>query len=110
MIIHCGSLPFNCITHRRPTRDIFMTNIQADIIKFIKRNRVSTTEVADALGKTGLLPRVKPITEDQHKVGKVRCIFTANESNYELHEQIRDVEEGEIVIVFVNECNDSHSL
>ena len=88
------------------TRDLIVLEIQNEIVKFIKRNRVSTTEVADALGKDGLLPALKPMTQDQHKVGKIRCIFAAHESNYAVHEQIREIEEGEVIIVFVHECKE----
>ncbi|MCB9062410.1 MAG: RraA family protein [Halobacteriovoraceae bacterium] len=75
-----------------------------NIIKYIRRNRVSTTEVADALGKNGVLPDIFPINSGHHEVGKVRCVFTANESNYAVHEQIRHIEEGEIVIIFTHNC------
>jgi len=81
-------------------------SIEEEIILFIRRNRVSTTELADAMGKKGLMPGVKPIIDDVHRVGRVRCVFAAFESNYEVHEQIRDIQEGEVVVVFVHECND----
>jgi len=81
-------------------------SIKSDIISYIKKNRVSTTEVADALGKTGVLPRVLPVNDDMHEVGKVHCIFTANESNYQVHQEIREVQENDIVIVFVHNCGE----
>ena len=81
-----------------------MTKIEKDIIKFLRKNRVSTTELADALGKYGNLPEISPITGGMHKVGKVRCIFTAYESNYEMHDHIRHIEEGEVVVVFTHKC------
>lgn len=34
------------------------------IIEFINSNRVSTTEVADALGKSGVVPKVQPINNN----------------------------------------------
>ena len=76
------------------------------IIDYCRKNRVSTTEIADALGKSGVFPRVQPINHNQYKVGTVRCIFTANNSNYAVHEQVRDVQEGEIVIIFCHNCDD----
>lgn len=79
--------------------------IQDEIIRYIKRNRVSTTEVADSLGKSGVLSSVLPLTPEQFKVGRVRCVFTANNSNYSLHEQIKQVEEGDIVILFTHNCD-----
>ncbi len=77
-----------------------------EIIQYIAVNRVSTTEVADALSKTGVLPGVLPINRGLHKVGKVRCVFAAYESNYTVHEQMRRVEAGEIPAVFIHSCHD----
>jgi len=77
-----------------------------DIVNYIRDNRVSTTEVADAMGKQGVLSGVHPLIQDQFKVGRVRCIFTANNSNYDLHEQIKHVEPGEIAVVFEHNCGE----
>lgn len=76
------------------------------IIEYCTSNRVSTTEVADALGKSGVLKGVKPINPDHFCVGKVRTIFAAHNSNYSVHEQIREVKKGEVVIIFSHECED----
>lgn len=75
------------------------------IIEFCVDNRVSTTEVADALGKSGVLPDIVPINFDNYCVGPVRVIFTANNSNYSVHEQIRNVKRGEVVIIFAHGCD-----
>ena len=74
------------------------------IIDFIQENRVNTTEVADALGKKGHLPNILPINSEQFRVGRVRCVFTANHSNYAVHEQIKHVEKDDVVIVFAHNC------
>lgn len=79
-------------------------SISDEIISFIKKNRVSTTEVADALGKTGVLPDVLPVIGDVHEVGRIHCVFTANESNYQVHQEIKDITENDIVIVFTHNC------
>jgi regulator of RNase E activity RraA len=76
------------------------------IIEMIRRNRISTTEVADALGKTGVLPRQMAVTPDLHRVGRGRAIFAANGSNYDVHEQVRHVEDREVPVVFTHECDD----
>ncbi len=76
------------------------------IIDFCISNRVSTTEVADALGKSGVVPKVQPISPNKFCVGPVRAVFTANDSNYAVHDQIRDVQKGEVVIIFAHNCND----
>ena len=81
-------------------------NYKDKIIEFCKKNRVSTTEVADALGKSGVLEGLKPINENFYKVGKVRTIFTANNSNFSVHEQIIDVDDGDVVIIFAHNCNE----
>jgi 4-hydroxy-4-methyl-2-oxoglutarate aldolase len=77
-----------------------------EIISYIRKNRVSTTEVADAMGKVGALPNLLPVNSDQFRVGRVRCLFTAFESNWDVHEQARSIEPGEIVVVFTHECGD----
>ncbi|WP_343816615.1 RraA family protein [Colwellia asteriadis] len=80
--------------------------MKEQIISFIKKNRVSTTEVADALGKKGVLPNVLPVIDDVHEVGRIHCVFTANESNYQVHDEINKVNENDIVIVFTHNCGE----
>ena len=80
-------------------------NYKKEILNFCKKNRVSTTEVADALGKSGVLDGLKPNCGNHYKVGVVRTVFTANNSNYSVHEQILNVEEGDVVIIFTHNCN-----
>lgn len=81
-----------------------LTPIAQKIIDTIKLNRISTTEVADALGKKGVLHGVQPVTYDLHCVGPVRAVFTAFNSNYGIHDQVRVVEPGEVVVVYAHEC------
>jgi regulator of RNase E activity RraA len=80
-------------------------NIKNEIIEYIKQNRISTTEVADALGKKGVLNNVNSMLQDTHRVGSIRAIFSANNSNYFVHEQIRDVEKDEIVVIYTHNCD-----
>jgi len=80
-------------------------NYLNEIIEFCISNRVSTTEVADALGKSGVIHGLQPINLNQFRVGPVRAIFTANNSNYAVHEQIRDIQKGEVVIIFAHNCD-----
>lgn len=75
------------------------------ILEYCIANRVSTTEVADALGKSGVLPKVQPVNFNQFRAGPVRLIFTANNSNYAVHEQILGVQKGEVVIIFPHNCD-----
>jgi 4-hydroxy-4-methyl-2-oxoglutarate aldolase len=81
-------------------------NYMQKILDFCRKNRVSTTEVADALGKTGVFPRVLPINNNQYRIGPVRCVFTANGSNYAVHEQVRDVNAGEVVLLLTHQCTE----
>lgn len=73
--------------------------IEEKIITYIRKNHVSTTEVADCLGKTGAVENVFPIVDGMHKVGKIRYIYGFNESNWSIHEQAREVEPEEIVLI-----------
>ncbi len=81
-------------------------NYKKEIIAFCKENRVSTTEVADALGKNGVMPKILPINNNQYKVGQIKTVFTANMSNYAVHEQVIDVKKGDVVIIFTHGCED----
>ena len=74
------------------------------IVDFLTRNRVSTTEVADALGKTGVIEDVMPINRGHYRVGKVRWIYAYEESNWPVHEQIQDIEDDCVVFVEAFDC------
>lgn len=75
------------------------------IVDYIKRNRVSTTEIADCLGKSGVLEGVLPLNRGHFRVGKVRYIYACDESNWTVHEQLVDVKEDEVVVVDTYDCN-----
>lgn len=83
-----------------------MNQIDKKILDYLVRNRVSTTEVADALGKTGVVPNVMPITQGQYKAGKVKWIYTYESSNWPVHEQIQEIEEDNIIFVEPFDCGD----
>src|SRR5437868_6722674 len=84
---------------------IEITEATRRIIGYIKRNRVSTTEVADCLEKTGALPNVRPINGGHFRVGPVRWVYAYRGTNWHVHEQVSDVQEGEVVLVEALECN-----
>ena len=69
------------------------------IIDYIRRNRVCTTEVADCLGKTGVLENVMPINRGHFKVGNVKWVYADHESNWNVHKMIIDTQEGDIVFI-----------
>lgn len=81
--------------------------IQKKIINLIKVNRISTTEVSDALSKKGSLENIRPIDYQNslHKVGSIKCVFAYKESNYLVHDQIKKVKKNDIVIIFTKDCN-----
>lgn len=78
--------------------------MKAKIIDFIRRNRVSTTEVADCLGKSGVLENVMPINRGHFKVGNVKWVYAYAESNWDVHEQIISTEENDVVFIEAFDC------
>lgn len=74
------------------------------IIDYIKRNRVSTTEVADCLGKSGVLENVLPINRGHFKVGNVKWVYAYNETNWDVHAQVTDTKENDIVFIDAIDC------
>ena len=80
--------------------------IQEKIIKTIRDNKISTTEVADVLGKKGHIRGPLPVTEGLHKVGLVEFVYAWNESNWEVHEQLQYINEGRMVYVHGMNCNE----
>ena len=52
-----------------------MKDITDEIIDYLIRNRVSTTEVTDAMGKTGVMPGLYPINRGQYKAGKIKWLM-----------------------------------
>jgi regulator of RNase E activity RraA len=82
------------------------SSLAQQIVDTITANRISTTEVADALGKRGVLRGVGAMTENLHRVGIVRPVFTAHDSNYAVHDQIRDIQPGEVCVIYAHACDD----
>lgn len=81
-------------------------DLKEEIISLIRRNRISTTEVADALGKSGLIPKVLPLLSNIHRAGEATFIYAFNHSNWETHEQIAKIGENKVVYVHGIECGD----
>lgn len=76
------------------------------IIDFIKRNRVSTTELADCMGKSGAIHNTKAINRGHFAVGNLFYVYACNGTNWDVHEQIQEVEDGDIVFVDVLDEHD----
>lgn len=85
-------------------------NTSQAIIKFCLQNHVSTTEASDALDKSGVFGSVKPINSNIYCVGHVKCVFAANNSNWELHDQLIDINEGDIVVIFTRNIDNNRSV
>ena len=83
-----------------------MDDISGRILDYIVANRMSTTEIADALYKTGELnPKLKPIIQGIRAVGFVEYVLASNNSNYNLHEQIKDVQKNKIILADSINCD-----
>lgn len=74
-------------------------DIKDKILNYIIKNKVSTTEVADAMGKTGLVEGVSPLNIGDYKAGYVRVCFAWDNTNYNVHEDFKKIQEDEVVLV-----------
>ena len=83
-----------------------MDKVTEKIIDLIRINRISTTEVADCLGKSGLYPGARSIQPGFYRVGKVRWVYACNESNWTIHEMVRQVCPGEVVLMEAINCGE----
>ena len=83
-----------------------MNNIVQEAINLIEANKISTTEVADVLGKTGQIPNVRALNKGKFCAGAVVCLYAINNSNYELHRQLADADlNGKILFVYNVNCD-----
>ena len=78
--------------------------MKSKIIDYIRRNRVSTTEVADCLGKSGALEGVMSVNRGHFRVGNVKWVYAYSESNWTVHEQIISTQENDIVFIEAFDC------
>jgi regulator of RNase E activity RraA len=62
--------------------------IKEKIINYISKNRVSTTEVADCLGKSGAVHDVYPLTPGHFVVGEIYYLYAIQDSNWMVHEEL----------------------
>jgi regulator of RNase E activity RraA len=82
-----------------------MGDIKNDILEYIRRNRVSTTEVADCLGKTGCLEDILPINQGKFCAGFVTYAYAVNESNWTIHEAVTGNIKDKIVFMDAIDTN-----
>ena len=76
------------------------------IIDYIKRNRVSATEIADCLGKKGAIFNANAVNRGHFAVGNVFYVYACNGTNWDIHEQIQSVQDNDIVFVDVYDTDD----
>lgn len=75
------------------------------IIREIEKNKISTTETADILGKKGALKNLFPLNPGHFRVGEVIFIYAYNQSNWEVHEQIAKLDcKNKIVYIHGLKC------
>jgi len=75
--------------------------MKKSIIDFIKRNRVSTTELADCMEKSGAINNVNAINRNHYAVGNIFYVCTCNGTNWDVHKEIENVEDGDIIFIDV---------
>lgn len=64
--------------------------IKEQIIDYIQKNRVSTTEIADCLGKAGAIENVSPLNQKHFQVGEVEYLYAIKDSNWDVHELLHN--------------------
>lgn len=70
-----------------------------EIIDFIEKNRISTAEIGDALGKVGGIDGVVPLIKDLHFVGEVFYTFAYADSNWMIHNDAINVSKNSVVFI-----------
>lgn len=76
-------------------------------LDLIEANKISTTEIADVLGKTGQIEGVRALNTGMFKAGEVKVIYAINNSNYEVHKQLAESDDikGKILFVYNVNCD-----
>lgn len=76
------------------------------IIDLIKKNRISSVELSDALGKQGIISGLKPLNSGHFSVGEVKYIYGHSSSNWSIHKQAEEVVDGGILFADAIECEE----
>lgn len=87
-----------------------MSTVKNEIIELIMRNKISTTEVADCMGKSGLFADAHAVNRGHFAVGSVHWVYACNNSNYTVHEQVRELNAGDIVMIEPFECGERSTI
>lgn len=80
-------------------------NYLEEALSLIEANKISTTEIADVLGKTGQIEGVHTLNRGMFKAGEVKFIYAINNSNYDVHKQLAESDDIKDKILFVYNVN-----
>ena len=87
-----------------------MESIKSKIIQYLEDKQVSTEEIADILGKTGVIKGVYPIADGHYVAGEIQYVYAYNNSNWPVHEQLRDLQPDRILFVDTLFVDDDHAV
>lgn len=86
---------------------VLTINLTDKIIDYIEENKVSSTEIADILNKTGEINRrIRPLINRLRAVGKVYYAPSFNESNWYTHYFLQSAPKKHIIYVEGINCAD----
>lgn len=87
-----------------------MDTTTSKIIHYLEERHVSTEEIADILGKTGVVKGAYPIDEGRYIVGEIQYVYAYNNSNWPVHEQLRDLKPDKVLFVDTFFVDDDHAI
>lgn len=88
--------------------DKSIEELRAQAIELIENNIISSTEVGDVLSKSGQIKGVFALNRQKFCVGEVVFIYAINNSNYEVHKQVAELDlKDKIVFVYNVNCTDA---
>ena len=73
--------------------------IKEKMIDYIRRNRVSSTEIADCLGKQGGLEGIHALNPRHFEAGEIHYLFAVEESNWTVHEDLQGEVSDKIIFI-----------
>ena len=76
-----------------------MMDIKELVIEQLIKNKLSTEEVGDIIGKTGVIKNVFPINKGKYIVGEIQYFYGYFNSNWPIHDQLRSLKEDKICFV-----------
>ncbi len=74
------------------------------MIEYIIRNKVSTTEVADCLGKSGCLKGLQAVNRRKFCAGEIFYTYASGSSNWQIHEDVQHIPESSILFIDMFAC------